>query len=140
MTDAIILGLLAGMLILALAPWIGTATGKALARKRQPPAAPVQATTAPRWQALPGGVIELADTGYLITHHPADMRSQYVLITPEGAWLAKCSPGSLAELKAFGELVAGERGEFVAQATTAGGLEGGDDLSRALAALRRRGA
>lgn len=63
------------------------------------------------WNALPGGVLELGDTGWQIKFKPSD-GPDYILFTPEGRQLASCQDGNLGALKAHAEHCARQRAEF----------------------------
>lgn len=73
------------------------------------------------WHALPGQMLELGDSGFQITLHPAQRNSQllYQLWGPAGEHLGGCS--DLAHLKFYGEQKARERGEFVWRPATTRG-------------------
>ncbi len=78
------------------------------------PAQPAQ-PPAFRWHAVPGGAIELGDTGFAIRLNggpPTPQRpNRYTLVNPEGQ-IDGFGP-DLARLKAWGEQLAAERAEFV---------------------------
>lgn len=74
----------------------------------QPP--PADLRTPSRWRALPGNVLELADTGFYIRMDLRPHMPLYALHMPEHYVLA--THCSLAPLKALGEVAAAERAEF----------------------------
>lgn len=75
---------------------------------------PAQQPGGPTWHALPGNVIELADTGFSITLDTSPNRPLYVLRAPEG--FAHGWGSDLPGLKRLGERYAAERAEFVCRA------------------------
>lgn len=82
---------------------------EAQAKPAEPPA-----LAAPKWQALPGNVIELGASGFQIVLDVGSTRPLYTLRAPEGfshAW-----GFDLPALKALGERLASEREEFVCRA------------------------
>jgi len=72
------------------------------------------ATTSTAWRALPGDVIELADTGWQIRlnrgRFTPQLPGRYVLISPEGDLLG-WGP-TLLPVKATAEHLAAERAQF----------------------------
>jgi hypothetical protein len=69
------------------------------------------ATPEPTWQALPGQMIELGDTGFQIRLDVRPMHPLYLLVAPEG-WTV-LGGADLPVLKQLGERFARERMEFV---------------------------
>ena len=89
--------------------WLGRTHARDIEQKlRDTQAMP----TPSRWQALPGGRLELAATGYAIEHRPHDKRADFWLYSPEGQMIVAVPPGQLEPLKQLAERMAAERDEF----------------------------
>ncbi len=65
---------------------------------------------APAWHPLPGGLLELGDTGFQIRSAVASMTMTYTLYSPEGGVLGFTA--DLQGLKRCGEQMARDRAEF----------------------------
>ena len=113
--------------------WIAANPAKT-ARHEEPNPEPEQPHASP-WHALPGGVIELGTTGFLIRHRPGLMmaNSEFALESPEGRLMFTAGPGFLGPLKQAAERCAAERAEFVLHVATGGT---GDAMASLLARVR----
>lgn len=111
-----------GAWLTAAADWIVAEPVKTARREpdhepEQPPAA--EPLTGP-WHTLPGGVIELGGTGFLIRHRPGVTVAEFVLESPEGRTMFTAGPGFLLPLKQAAERCAAERAEFAEQVGAGG--------------------
>ena len=83
----------------------------AITAQAPPASGPMTAPGQPKWQALPGQIIELGATGFQIIMDTSPHRPMYVLRAPEGWTLY--SGADLPMMKQLGERFASERQEFV---------------------------
>lgn len=123
-----------GVWLTVIADWIVAEPRKASA----PAAEPVQDHGPARepggpWHTLPGGVIELGSTGFLIRHRPGLFNGEFSLESPEGRLMFTAGPGFLEPLKQAAERCAAERAEFVQHVATGGT---GDALASLMARVR----
>lgn len=114
-----------GAWITVIADWIVAEPYKAPRQESAPAAEPVQEHGPARepsgpWHTLPGGVIELGSTGFLIRHRPGVTVAEFVLESPEGRTMFTAGPGFLLPLKQAAERCAAERAEFAEQVGTGG--------------------